>query len=109
MDLQLLVGPERSDMPIIFISGHGDVPMSVKAMKAGAVEFLTKPFGEEVLRDAMPRRSNLVARGLKIGPVFSTTYRVAPVAIGTTKHNEARLITAKFPQGNQPLMRIHEL
>jgi FixJ family two-component response regulator len=53
LDLQLLVGPERSDMPIIFISGHGDVPMSVKAMKAGAVEFLTKPFGEAVLRDAI--------------------------------------------------------
>jgi len=53
LDLQSLVGLERSDMPIIFISGHGDVPMSVKAMKAGAVEFLTKPFGEEVLRGAI--------------------------------------------------------
>ncbi len=53
LDLQSLVGLERSDMPIIFISGHGDVPMSVKAMKAGAAEFLTKPFGEEVLRGAI--------------------------------------------------------
>ena len=35
---------ERTDMPIIFITGHGDVPMTVQAMKAGAVEFLTKPF-----------------------------------------------------------------
>ena len=40
---------ERTDMPIIFITGHGDVPMSVQAMKAGAVEFLTKPFNEDVL------------------------------------------------------------
>src|SRR5687768_15428991 len=44
---------ERTDMPIIFITGHGDVPMSVQAMKAGAVEFLTKPFSDEVLRDAI--------------------------------------------------------
>src|SRR5215510_14243166 len=40
---------ERTDMPIIFITGYGDVPMSVRAMKAGAVEFLTKPFDDEVL------------------------------------------------------------
>jgi FixJ family two-component response regulator len=44
---------ERTDMPIIFITGHGDVPMSVQAMKAGAVEFLTKPFTNEVLLDAI--------------------------------------------------------
>ena len=40
---------ERTDMPIIFITGHGDIPMSVRAMKAGAVEFLTKPFNDDVL------------------------------------------------------------
>ena len=44
---------ERTDMPIIFITGHGDVPMSVQAMKAGAVEFLTKPFTNDVLLDAI--------------------------------------------------------
>jgi FixJ family two-component response regulator len=44
---------ERTDMPIIFITGHGDVPMSVQAMKAGAVEFLTKPFKDDVLLDAV--------------------------------------------------------
>ena len=44
---------ERSEMPIIFITGYGDVPMSVRAMKAGAVEFLTKPFNDEVLLDAI--------------------------------------------------------
>ena len=43
----------RTDMPIIFITGHGDVPMTVKAMKAGAVEFLTKPFTNDVLLDAI--------------------------------------------------------
>jgi len=53
LELQSRIGRERGDMPIIFITGHGDVPTSVKAMKAGAVEFLTKPFGEDVLREAI--------------------------------------------------------
>lgn len=44
---------ERTDMPIIFLTGHGDIPMSVGAMKAGAVEFLTKPFNAEVLLTAI--------------------------------------------------------
>jgi FixJ family two-component response regulator len=44
---------DRTDMPIIFITGHGDVPTSVQAMKAGAAEFLTKPFGDEVLESAI--------------------------------------------------------
>jgi FixJ family two-component response regulator len=49
LGLQRLVAGERTDMPIIFITGHGDVPMTVQAMKAGAVEFLTKPFNDDVL------------------------------------------------------------
>jgi FixJ family two-component response regulator len=53
LDLQSLVAGERTDMPIIFITGHGDVPMTVKAMKAGAVEFLTKPFNDDVLLAAI--------------------------------------------------------
>jgi FixJ family two-component response regulator len=44
---------ERTEMPIIFITGYGDVPMSVRAMKAGATEFLTKPFKDDVLLDAI--------------------------------------------------------
>jgi FixJ family two-component response regulator len=44
---------DRSEMPIIFITGHGDIPMSVRAMKAGAVEFLTKPFNDEALLEAV--------------------------------------------------------
>jgi FixJ family two-component response regulator len=42
-----------SDLPIIFITGHGDIPMSVRAMKAGAIEFLTKPFHHQELLDAI--------------------------------------------------------
>jgi FixJ family two-component response regulator len=52
LDLQKRV-VDRTDMPIIFITGHGDVPTTVRAMKAGAVEFLTKPFGDDVLLDAV--------------------------------------------------------
>jgi len=44
---------ERTEMPIIFITGHGDVPMTVQAMKAGAVEFLTKPLRRDVLLNAI--------------------------------------------------------
>src|SRR2546425_7355843 len=44
---------DRTDMPIIFITGYGNVPMTVQAMKAGAVEFLTKPFGDDVLLSAI--------------------------------------------------------
>jgi FixJ family two-component response regulator len=53
LDLQRLVAGERTAMPIIFITGHGDVPMTVQAMKAGAVEFLTKPFNDGVLLAAI--------------------------------------------------------
>jgi len=53
LDLQKRVAAERPDMPIIFITGYGDVPTTVKAMKAGAVEFLTKPFSDDVLLSAI--------------------------------------------------------
>jgi FixJ family two-component response regulator len=53
LDLQKRIATDRVDMPIIFITGHGDVPMTVRAMKAGAVEFLTKPYGDEVLLSAI--------------------------------------------------------
>src|SRR6266446_6321089 len=49
LDLQKRIAADRIDMPIIFITGYGDIPMSVQAMKAGAIEFLTKPFGDDVL------------------------------------------------------------
>ena len=52
LDLQKLVA-DRLEMPIIFITGYGDVPMTVRAMKAGAVEFLTKPLAEEALLGAI--------------------------------------------------------
>lgn len=53
LDLQKRIADDRIDMPIIFISGYDDVPITVRAMKAGAVEFLTKPFGEDVMLAAI--------------------------------------------------------
>jgi len=53
LDLQEKIAGDRADMPIIFITGRGDIPMSVRAMKAGAAEFLTKPFPPEVLLDTI--------------------------------------------------------
>jgi FixJ family two-component response regulator len=53
LELQKRVAVERTEMPIIFITGHGDVPMSVEAMKAGALEFLTKPFRNDLLVSAI--------------------------------------------------------
>jgi len=53
LELQKRVAVERSEIPIIFITGYGNVPMSVEAMKAGAVEFLTKPLSKDVLVSAI--------------------------------------------------------
>jgi len=53
LELQKRLAVERTDMPIIFITGYGDVPKTVQAMKRGAVEFLTKPFNDEVLLTAI--------------------------------------------------------
>ena len=53
LDLQLELAKVGVQMPIIFVTGHGDIPMSVQAMKAGAVEFLAKPFRDQVLLDAI--------------------------------------------------------
>lgn len=55
LDLQGQVADARPEMPIIFITGYGDIPTAVEAMKAGAVEFLQKPFGDEVLVAAIRR------------------------------------------------------
>jgi FixJ family two-component response regulator len=53
LELQERIAAERSDMPIIFLAGHADIPMTVRAMKRGALEFLTKPFDAEVLLNAI--------------------------------------------------------
>jgi len=59
LDFQSELAKAKIHVPIIFITGHGDIPMSVKAMKAGAVEFLTKPFRDQELLDAIGIALNL--------------------------------------------------
>ena len=53
LDVQAQLAEAEISIPVVFITGHGDIPMTVKAMKAGAVEFLTKPFREQELLDAV--------------------------------------------------------
>jgi FixJ family two-component response regulator len=59
LDFQNELAKAKIHVPVIFITGHGDIPMSVKAMKAGAVEFLTKPFRDQELLDAIGIALNL--------------------------------------------------
>src|ERR1700740_1105866 len=53
LDLQRELAQAKRELPIIFITGHGDIPMSVQAMKGGAIEFLTKPFRDQDLLEAI--------------------------------------------------------
>jgi FixJ family two-component response regulator len=55
LDLQEELAARKIDLPVVFVTGHGDIPMSVRAMKSGAVEFLTKPFREQELLEAIQR------------------------------------------------------
>jgi FixJ family two-component response regulator len=70
IDLQKRLARERTEMPIMFITGHGDVPTSVQAMKAGAVEFLMKPFQDDVLlaavRESLDRSRLALAREMEM-------------------------------------------
>ena len=59
LDLQRQLGRSEHPIPVIFITGHGDIPMSVRAMKDGAVEFLTKPFRDQDLLDAIHQALDL--------------------------------------------------
>jgi len=70
LDLQKRIASDRTDMPIIFITGHGDIPSTVQAMKAGAVEFLTKPFTDDALlsaiRQALERSSVALVQDVEL-------------------------------------------
>ena len=83
LDLQKRVAGDRPDMPVIFITGCGDVSMSVQAMKAGAIEFLTKPFRKDVLMDAVRQALERSRRALEL-----YAYRKA-------LHESYRLLTAR--------------
>jgi FixJ family two-component response regulator len=82
LELQKRIAVDRMDMPIIFITGHGDVPMTVKAMKAGAVEFLIKPFRSEVLlsaiKDAIERSQAALRYQSELGALRSRYASLSP-------------------------------
>jgi FixJ family two-component response regulator len=116
LDLQKRVAVDRKDMPIIFITGCRDVPMTVQAMKAGAVEFLTKPFRADVLwsamRDAIDRSRTALEREAQtraLRDCYTSLSRrerevMAPVVAGRlNKHVAAELgiseITVKAHRG----------
>ena len=75
LDLQRRLAVERTDMPIMFITGYGDVPTSVRAMKAGAVEFLMKPFQHSVLlgaiRESLDRSRLALAREMELRTLWN--------------------------------------
>jgi FixJ family two-component response regulator len=117
LDLQRELAEAGVHIPIIFVTGHGDIPMSVQAMKAGAVEFLTKPFRDQVLLDAIrhaigrdqvarrqrARNADLRRRYESLNPrerevfkclVSGMLNKQIAVEIGTTER------TVKFHRGN---------
>ncbi len=77
LELQEQLRKRKIDIPIIFITGHGDVPMATRAMKAGAVEFLTKPFNDQTLLDSIQNAIDLDAkRRLEAGKREQITERI---------------------------------
>jgi FixJ family two-component response regulator len=87
LDLQQRIG-DRLDMPIIFITGHGDIPMTVRAMKAGAVEFLTKPFDDEVLLTAVRKAIERSRRALDA----EASLRALRERYGSLSHREQEVM-----------------
>ena len=80
LEFQTELADANIELPIIFITGHGDIPMSVKAMKAGALDFLTKPFRDQELLDAVARaieRDQKRRDELEGGVEFARALRVA--------------------------------
>jgi len=72
LDLQERMATDRIDMPIIFITGYGDIPMSVRAMKAGAAEFLTKPFERDVMLKAIQHALDRSGAALQVAAEMKT-------------------------------------
>jgi FixJ family two-component response regulator len=82
LELQKIIAQERAEMPVIFISGCGDVPTTVRAMKAGAVDFLLKPFGSDVLlraiRESLERSRRTLDRETKISDLRNCYASLSP-------------------------------
>jgi FixJ family two-component response regulator len=80
LDLQERLAADRDDMPIIFITGYGDVPMTVRAMTAGAMELLTRPFDDELLLAAIPQAIDRSTRLLDASETLREPERAPQVA-----------------------------
>jgi FixJ family two-component response regulator len=114
LDFQAELARRNLQLPIIFITGHGDIPMSVKAMKAGAVEFLTKPFREQDILDAVReeyRLSDLRSRLETLSPrerevvglvtlgrmnkQVAATIGISEITVKVHRHNAMKKLGAK--------------
>ena len=104
LDLQAELAREKVDIPIIFISGHADIPISVRAMKAGAIEFLSKPFREQELLDAIEaglskdreRRAELTRQAALRAGLSSLSAREQAVMLGVVRGASNREIAAEL-------------
>src|SRR5580704_2262016 len=90
LDLQRRTGDAGIEIPIVFITGHGDIPMSVRAMKAGAVEFLTKPFR------ALDLQRRTGDAGIEIPIVFITGHGDIPMSVRAMKAGAVEFLTKPF-------------
>jgi len=83
LELQQELAKGDLAMPIIFITGHGDIPMSVQAMKAGAIDFLSKPFATRTCSTPCTRRSPVPATRMRSGEVEELRRRFAALTRGS--------------------------
>jgi len=104
LDFQREMASSNIDLPVIFITGHGDVPMSVRAIKAGAIEFLTKPFRDQDLLDAIyvgierdrSRRQTTATVSVLRGHFASLTLRERQIMLGVVSGRPNKQIAAEL-------------
>lgn len=94
--MQKRMTAERPEMPIIFVTGYAEVPMTIRAMKGGAVEFLTKPFSDEALLNAI-RGALAHSRALFENEAETETLRVRYASLTSSERDVLALITAGMP------------